>query len=346
MEAVVPGSGSVAPACPRCGYDLSGAMLDWGRECPLRGMCPECGLRFAWREVFSPERQDLPWFFEHARRVREMPVRLVRTLLRTLWPLWFWSGRGSVRLEHRVRPWLIVLWGALMLGGLHAGASTMSSARWIMLVQARLGYVNLPAGQGAAVRSGGGLREWSIDDTRRLIGSWTHPITRVAGIGGGGTGLGGAGGGGGFWLMPLNMEWPWYVHAALGVHVGFALMLWVLPHTRAASGLRSGHVLRGFVYGLTWLGLLAGFRLVRNGALVWEMAVSGAASTGNVVYLNSIMPEVVGVVLLGWIGAWWLAALSRGWRLPNATALWVVLAVPSGLLGMAVWAYVGEWRLY
>ena len=35
-------------ACPRCGYDLSGAVAAWEDCCPLTGVCSECGYRFEW----------------------------------------------------------------------------------------------------------------------------------------------------------------------------------------------------------------------------------------------------------------------------------------------------------
>lgn len=39
--------------CPRCSYDLRGTMGDWSRACPLRGVCPECGLQFEWAEMIG-----------------------------------------------------------------------------------------------------------------------------------------------------------------------------------------------------------------------------------------------------------------------------------------------------
>ena len=34
--------------CPRCGYDLRGAIATWTEQCPLHGTCAGCGLQFAW----------------------------------------------------------------------------------------------------------------------------------------------------------------------------------------------------------------------------------------------------------------------------------------------------------
>jgi hypothetical protein len=364
------------PPCPRCGYDLRGAAQDWVESCPLRGVCPECGLKFSWREVFSPERQDLPWFFEHAGRTRELPGRLVWTFVRALWPTWFWAGprtpnqppHRGVRLEHRTRVWMTVLWAVLMLGVLHAAASTLSTARWVIIVSQGLRQVNLPAGQAALVNAGGGLKAWSGDDTLRVIGSWTHPVAQVYELGprpgiGGLRGFGRAGGPGGaqappaasggglLGLAPLgftssNTVFPWYVHVGLGVHMGFALVLLALPHTRAMSGLRLVHVLRALLYGLSWVGVLALFRVVRNAVLLVQMLSSGARAQASPIYLIDLWPETIGVVVVAWVGLWWLAAMTRGWRLRGAMGLYIVLAIPAGLLGAVAYVYLSEYRLF
>ena len=39
--------------CPKCSYDLRGTMGDWSLACPLRGVCPECGLQFEWAEMIG-----------------------------------------------------------------------------------------------------------------------------------------------------------------------------------------------------------------------------------------------------------------------------------------------------
>lgn len=87
-----------APACPRCGYDLSGQIAAWPQgECPLTGTCSECGLVSRWRDVLNPEYNTALGHFEHARH------RKVRAFLRTLaaiprpWRLWTWLS-----MSHRI----------------------------------------------------------------------------------------------------------------------------------------------------------------------------------------------------------------------------------------------------
>ncbi len=57
--------------CPRCGYDLRGAVQSWRDACPLDGRCTECGLGFEWADLYT--RPLHRWLFEHQWRRR--PVR-------------------------------------------------------------------------------------------------------------------------------------------------------------------------------------------------------------------------------------------------------------------------------
>ncbi|MFB3103994.1 MAG: hypothetical protein ACE1ZA_03615, partial [Pseudomonadales bacterium] len=50
--------------CPRCGYDLRGAIGTWADQCPLHGTCAECGLQFVWAEVLHPEKFEPQWCVE------------------------------------------------------------------------------------------------------------------------------------------------------------------------------------------------------------------------------------------------------------------------------------------
>jgi hypothetical protein len=80
------------PECPRCGYDLSGAVAAWKESCPLDGTCSECGLPFAWGDVLSTRFLGPNWSYEHA--VRPSAARWLRTLWRSLLPWTLWSRLG------------------------------------------------------------------------------------------------------------------------------------------------------------------------------------------------------------------------------------------------------------
>ncbi|MCC6909729.1 MAG: hypothetical protein IT430_17470 [Phycisphaerales bacterium] len=104
--------------CPRCGYDLRGAVQSWREACPLEGRCTECGLEFRWGWVLREQVHE--WLFEHQWR-----RQWVRSLLRTMVA----CPRGSriareATIMHviRLRPLLllaIILW--LIVVALRAG---------------------------------------------------------------------------------------------------------------------------------------------------------------------------------------------------------------------------------
>lgn len=89
--------------CPRCGYDLRGAIASWRESCPMEGRCAECGLEFEWSWMF---RQRLhPWLFEHQWRRLHL-FSAGRTMLASCRP-----GRltREITLMHPVRLWPLVL---------------------------------------------------------------------------------------------------------------------------------------------------------------------------------------------------------------------------------------------
>lgn len=110
--------------CPRCGYDVSGVVPTWTESCPLEGTCSECGLTFAWVDIFRPDRVAPAWSFEHGRD-RLLPCWFA-TVGRTLVPSEFWS---RLRLGARLRYGRLALIALpLLLAGC---AITMAcGARW------------------------------------------------------------------------------------------------------------------------------------------------------------------------------------------------------------------------
>lgn len=92
--------------CPRCDYDLRGAVQSWREMCPLEGRCTECGLEFDWADLFTRPLHD--WLFEH--QYRRRPVR--SALFTMIAPL---GGRRICREVTLVQPirlapliWLLV----------------------------------------------------------------------------------------------------------------------------------------------------------------------------------------------------------------------------------------------
>ncbi len=82
--------GNPDPRCPRCGYDQRGEIERWGTQCPLVGVCTECGLELDWSQILRPELYEPRWCVEFAGRRRSIPLACVRTFFRSLRPFKFW----------------------------------------------------------------------------------------------------------------------------------------------------------------------------------------------------------------------------------------------------------------
>ncbi len=77
--------------CSRCGYNL---------RTLSRGLCPECGLSFEWREVLDRSAFTSDFLFEHQWRTRPIGS-LALTIWRSFRPRAFWS---RVSIHEHVRP--------------------------------------------------------------------------------------------------------------------------------------------------------------------------------------------------------------------------------------------------
>lgn len=99
---------TVEVRCPLCDYDLRGLS---------EPRCPECGYRFAWRDLLDPSRRSHPYLFEHH------PKRNVWSFYRTarglLLPWRFW---GTLQPTQPSRPRRLVLYWAIAMVIALAGA--------------------------------------------------------------------------------------------------------------------------------------------------------------------------------------------------------------------------------
>ena len=86
--------------CPRCGYDLRGAVAAWDSSCALTGSCAECGLEFEWRDVFTGAIYQPKWCVEYSSTLPTLLWRSFLTLVVTIWPWGFWK---SLKMSHEVR---------------------------------------------------------------------------------------------------------------------------------------------------------------------------------------------------------------------------------------------------
>lgn len=105
-----------APACPRCGYDLSAATFGWSEACPLDGRCSECGLEFGWNEILRPNAMPRRWI-EGARGFRETVIAILLLPFVSLAANWLFR---KIRLGQEGRPrrlWLCLLLPILLIHG-------------------------------------------------------------------------------------------------------------------------------------------------------------------------------------------------------------------------------------
>src|SRR4051812_5104830 len=120
-----------APACPRCGYDLSGILAARADAWPLWQMCAECGLNVDMAHLLSEDIRHRAEFFETAKS----PGRavLMRTMRQALRPWRFWSW---VRIEYPINRaraiWGVVLCALLCEFYVLLAGAVLIGAAWIV----------------------------------------------------------------------------------------------------------------------------------------------------------------------------------------------------------------------
>ncbi len=110
--------------CPRCGYDLRGAIGTWTEQCPLQGTCAECGLQFSWAEVLHPEKFEPRWCVEFAPGMRRIIQASASTFIRSFWPLGFWR---ALKMSMPIRWRRLVMYIAILCLSLLASYVTIQS---------------------------------------------------------------------------------------------------------------------------------------------------------------------------------------------------------------------------
>lgn len=319
---------ALSPRCPRCGYDLSGALAGAGLRRPDRshpctpGRCSECGLDFEWAEVLDPSRRDVPWLYDHAPRGRLRPrwVRAGRTLLRTVLPWRFWgTDQDRVQVRSRIGTARLLLWLPVMILPLHAVWSIALMTTRIRSLNEAF-YGKFPALWGT---------EWGT----LLVNSWVYPYGRFEGSPSAGMR---------FRTVQPNAS----ALIPLGMSLAVPAVLLVLARTRAVSRVRTVHVVRAAVYGMSWAvwwylvwAVVYTARTVRafNPALDvpdiigWARTMAFRLGINHDIWAN---PRVWGGTLwVAWLGAWWWFALRRGLQIRHAGWVWALAMIAALLTG-------------
>lgn len=333
---------STHPVCPRCGYDLGGAVAAWngssneqldGASCPLDGVCSECGLRFNWSEIMD-WRNGLPrWLFEHSVslskwiRFKQHCATTVRSLsARRLWQSIPMAG-GFRPLRLGLLRCTVILFG----GCISVGAKLLLKTSRGLSAQGTFTMYGWPAGPKTTPNSWQDrLRreftgDWSsafrIDrDFVDAFGSWIHPPTTILVL--------------------------WVVAIPLG--------FWLMPLTLRRAHVRPGHLVRIWVHGAWMLPLFAAAWTLKGLAewTMWRVRKYWLPSCDDVLsdlQANAARITLVACALLAFW--WWSNALKHYLRMPQPrlvaacmVLLSFLLAVGAGMLvpplrGMTVELY-------
>lgn len=306
------------PFCPRCGYDLSGAVAAWKDSCELVGTCPECGLGYDWADVLRPERMLLPGFVEHAlprgaEGRRWYLRRAVRTWLWTIWPMAF---HRRVQLHHRINlarmfAWLPVMCVLMVLLGAAAEAMNVAVYYW------------LPG------------RSWKV--FMEGLGTFVNSAS-----------LGMAVYRPGYWywvgFRGMGFGLPVYFWAVVAFCALVPLLLLAMPETRLRAQVRTVHVLRASIFGMSWLVAGLAIRVCTRIAvllvsLVERLATGGVTGGGPgraAIGLPWWFGWAFGGAVAIWLTAWWWLVISRGLKLEQPRRVFAVVFGGSAFVAALV----------
>ena len=309
------------PICPKCGYDQSGEIATWESSCPVEGICPECGLGFAWADVLDPSRVDLAWYVEHAMSKWEMVRRTIPTLWLLLIPNRYWS-RMRMESSRSLRRYAIWIFAVM------AVAHLLSTIALVVASHSNMKQMNASALQFLANQPPASRGQYQqllydvdgVDYWWPLIGeSLLYPVVNRSLDTGG---------------MTLDVG-----SFAIGC-AGFSVMWFVLfcafPTTRKRSQLRMVHVARAMVVaGLFPL-------LVIEIARVGDALLFAAIIRNPMLAFDSMAMTILFwmmICLLVWIQWFWVSAVWIGWKVKIR---WyeLILVVFASLFGILIGSFL------
>jgi hypothetical protein len=310
--------------CPRCGYDLTGAVVAWPEDrCPAEGLCSECGLAVRWGELLGDPWTAAPWLYEAParavldegalRRWLRRRGRRWRTLGRSPRPYRFWR---SVPLAAPIRGGRLLRYAALWLAAWYLA---MALFAWLEGDFSNLGPYTL------TLLAGGSFQDW-VDLGGAL--AWPFLLT------GRSTGYDDVK------LVALLSG------LCIGAHLLMTVVFLTLGPTMAAAKVRHRHVARPIAYGLP-IAVTAGLAWVVTIGVTEQVVVNPAIQAwyaANPIRSPSARPPAwtdwaagaagLGPPALFLLVTWlhWHAFASRYLRLRRA-ALIVTLGLVIAALG-------------
>ncbi len=295
--------------CPRCGYDLRGLVGAWKEACPLHGRCGECGLDFAWRDLFSESAYTPRWCIEFAPSWLVLPAAVCTAAMAVV-PWRFWK---AMRMTFALRGRRLAIYVLLLAAGCYAcfaighavivdqewqvyrGAGTLQSSRGRMALHAAL----MPfSSQPMALVRTPGSRHWL--SPRGLLHIWQPAVSSLL----------------------------------MGTVIALAcpLVLAALVATRRQAGIRGAHIVRIAACSAAWL------------AAIWlGVTIDAIAYTLG---MQAPINVVDWVLLAGspvWLPLWWHAALHHYLHLTHAWATAIAITMIGVLIGiLAVFVIDGD----
>jgi hypothetical protein len=292
--------------CPRCGYDLRGEMATWERACPIEGVCTECGLDIAWRELLNPTHIKPRWCVEYAKSAWGIPGRAIRTLMATCWPWFFWR---SLRMVHDIRwrrlaayvlLWMLALY--LLFCVCHAALAFAYWSNWMWRMPSRspdafdlLMTTVLPLSESLPWDSGGG------PSPRELFAR--------------------------YWLSDLYL-----LSSLAAMHGLCAGGFAALPVSRRRAKVRWRHIIRVLLYGFGWF-----VPLIALGALG-----TAPVELYDVPPLRDVGRAMRTLALLAawsqppFLVIWWSSATGRYLKMRHPWGVGLAVVVMAGLLTLFV----------
>jgi hypothetical protein len=325
----------VSARCPRCDYDQRGVIATWTNQCPLQGICAECGLKFEWREVLNPTFSLPNWCVEARQSIPGFPMQMVHTTARVWFSPLLWR---SLRMVHalsrpRLTAWMVT-WLAILVATLAVSNGLATLGNWAA--------VTAPAGaRPALVGSASGsqvfMQAMLLPFSGRSIGTYS----------GGGMAMGYTPPQHAlrFWILGRT-SWPLLVLLAVPICCGAAFA--ALPISRRRAKVRWRHILRATVYAYGLACLTAMLLILRQSMVIWT-EFTGAANADPILalidVLATVVPGVATAIFIGFIPAlvaYWHACTKRYLHMEHP---WAV-ATSVTLLGMLAPVAVGGFTWY
>lgn len=314
--------------CPRCGYDLSGEVQRWCDQCPLEGVCSECGLKIRWGGLLGVDVRRPESFFETS---RAKPRRaFLGTLSRAKNPFRFWNW---VKMEYEFNWKRMVL---LSLVGMLAIHTLFTVAVVVLCVAIHSAAVSGPNPYGYPFPTSTQIVIYSSKIVGvPFLGDFTYSrYSRYS--------------------PPLVGLPAWILMGGLSIAT-MSLAFMLLPRTLSNAKVRTVHLVRVMCYSFIWLPMSW---CILTGALVLKSMFDyykayGPGTTQRAFWsewidylghkadslaktLHPYEYVITLAVVFGWSVFWWWGAGKYYLKIPRPFMISITLTILSTLAVLAV----------